>query len=189
MKAMFTASRILIISYIILTLLLYFIMLTPKTLQQKPYLFFQDSSLTDRIHIAIISDHNGNRSFIARSFFNKATFLIGNVFTSFERATDPVFIFGLSRQPYYDSYYPSPLPFWEFPLFIIAVVTLIKDWEKRQKQLKFLLIALCLSLGFASLFLSNFTLKYLPLVITIQIITGIGLYSFFVPFKKLWLKK
>jgi hypothetical protein len=170
-------------------MLLYFLMLTPKTLDQKPYLFFQDSSLTDRIHTLIIADHNGNRSFIARSFYNKATFLIGNVFTSFTRSTDPVFIFGLSQQPYFDSYYPSPLPFWEFPLFIIAVVTLIKSWEKRQRQLKYLLAMLCLSLIFASLFLSSFTLKYFPLVLTIELITAIGLEYFFVSFKKLWLKK
>jgi len=189
MKAVGKKSNLAIGLYVILTILLYFLMLTPKTLQQKPYLFFQDSSLTERIHIVIISDHNGNRSFIARAFFNKATFLFGNLFTSFMRSTDPVFIFGLNKRPIYDTYYPSPLPFWEFPLFVIASVTLIKTWEKRQKQLKYLLIALCASLFFASLFLSSFTLKYLPLIIVIQFITGIGLSSFFVSFKKLWLKK
>jgi len=161
-------------------------MLTPKTPQQKPYLFFQDYSLTERIHTVIISDHNGNRSFIARAFFNKATFLIGNVFTSFYRASDPVYIFGLSKQPYFDNYYPSPLPFWEFPLFVIAGITLIRKWKKQQK---YLLIMLSASLLFASLFLSNFTLKYFPLVVTIELITGIGIYSFLVSVKKLCLKK
>jgi hypothetical protein len=166
-------------------------MLTPKVLHEKPYLFFQDYSLEYRIHSAIIEDHNGNRAFIARTFYNKATFLIGNIFTSFNRATDPVFIFGLTQPAdlNYDNYYPSPLPFWEFPLFLIACIALIKSWKKRQKQLKYLLILLCASLFFASLFLSNFTLKYLPLVIVIQLITGIGLSSFLVSFKKLWLKK
>ena len=161
-------------------------MLAPRTLREKPYLFFQDASLTNRIHTLIVSDHNGNHSFIARSFFNKATFLFGNVFTSFTRAADPVFIFGMTPPDNlnYDSYYPPPLPFWEFPLFIIAVITLIRQWEKRQKELKILLSMLGISLFFASLFLSNFTLKYFPMIVTIELITGIGLYSFFVSLKK-----
>lgn len=175
--------------YVIFTMLLYFLMLTPKTLQEKPYLFFQDSSLNYRIHTAIIEDHNGNRAFIARVFYNKATFLINNVFVSFARAVDPVYIFGLDKQPYYDSYYPSPLPFWEFPLFVIAGVILIKDWEKRRRQLKILVGLLLASLVFASLFLSNFGLKYLPLIFTIQLITAIGLYSFLVWLRKICLKK
>src|ERR1035437_8217296 len=128
MKLPFKAPYFAVGLYVIFTLLVYFLMLTPKTLEQKPYFFFQDYSLIDRIHSVIISDHNGNRSFIARSFFNKATFLFGNVFTSFDRASDPVFIFGLAEPSNlnYDNYYPSPLPFWEFPLFVIAGITLIK---------------------------------------------------------------
>jgi hypothetical protein len=188
MKAL-KASYLAVSLYVICTMLLYFTMLTPKTFAEKPYLFFQDFSLDYRIHTAIIEDHNGDRAIIARLFYNKATFLIGNVFVSFTRATDPVYIFGLIQRPYYDNYYPSPLPFWEFPLFVIAAVILIKDWEKRQKQLKILLGLLCISLIFASLFLSNFGLKYIPLVLTIQLITGSGLYSFFVWLKKLCLKK
>jgi len=189
MKAKNKFSRFAIGLYVILTILLYFLMLTPKTFEQKPYLFFQDFSLNYRIHTAIITDHNGDRALIARAFYNKVTFLFGNVFTSFTRAADPVFIFGLTQHPYYDNYYPSPLPFWEFPLFVIASIVLIREWEKRQKQLKYLLLLLCASLLFASLFLSNFTLKYFPLVVTIQLITGIGFYSFLVSLKKLCLKK
>jgi hypothetical protein len=189
MKTALKYPSLLIGLYVTLTILLYFSMLTPTILKQKPNLFFQDSTLSTRIHTVIISDHNGNRSFIARAFFNKATFLIGNVFTSFTNATDPVFIFGLTKESFYDNYYPSPLPFWEFPLFAIACIALIKNWEKQQKQIKYLLTMLCGSLFFASFFLSNFTLKYVPLVITIELITGIGLYSFLVSFKKIWLKK
>ena len=189
MKVALKPSALFIGLYLVLTVLIYFSMLTPTILKQKPNLFFQDSTLDSRIHSIIISDHNGNRSFIARAFFNKATFLAGNVFTSFTNATDPVYIFGFAPHPYYDNYYPSPLPFWEFPLFAIASIALIKNWEKQQKQLKVLLTMLCVSLLFASLFLINFTLKYFPLVITIELITGIGLNSFFVSIKKLWLKK
>lgn len=186
MKAANKTSRFAIGFYVIFTIFVYFLMLTPKTFEQKPYLFFQDFSLNYRIHSAIIEDHNGNRAFIARAFYNKATFLLGNIFTSFTRASDPVYIFGLTPPDNlnYDNYYPSPLPFWEFPLFVIASVVLIREWGKRQKQLKSLLFLLGISLFFASLFLSNFTLKYFPLVVTIQLITGIGLSAFFVSFKK-----
>jgi hypothetical protein len=191
MKSLFKSSSLAVGAYVILTMLLYFLMLTPKTLDQKPYLFFQDFSLDYRIHSAIIEDHNGNRAFITRAFYNKATFLLGNIFTSFTRASDPVFIFDLTPPTNlnYDNYYPSPLPFWEFPLFLLASIVLIKEWEKRQKQLKYLLLLLCLSLFFASLFLSNFTLKYLPLVLIIELITAVGLESLFVSIKKLCLKK
>jgi hypothetical protein len=189
MKPAIKPSFLFIGLYLVLTILLYFSMLTPTIIKQKPNLFFQDSTLDARIHSLIISDHNGNRSFIARAFFNKATVLIGNSFTSFANATDPIYIFGLAPHPYYENYYPSPLPFWEFPLFVIASIVLIRNWEKRQKQVKILLAMLLISLFFASLFLINFTLKYFPLVITIELITGIGFYSFLVSLKKLWLKK
>jgi hypothetical protein len=183
------SSRFIIGSYVIFTILLYFLMITPKNFQEKPYLFFQDYSLTERIHTVIISDHNGNRSFIARAFYNKATFLFGNIFTSFARSLDPVFIFGLTNQPYFDNYHPSPLPFWEFPIFITGCIVLIKKWDKWKRQLKYLLFLLSASLAFVSFFLSNFTLKYLPLVVIIELISGIGFYSLLLSFKNIWLKK
>jgi 4-amino-4-deoxy-L-arabinose transferase-like glycosyltransferase len=105
---------------------------------------------------------------------------------SFARSVDPVFIFGLTNQPYYDAYYPSPLPFWQFPLFVIAAVILIRKWNRKKRMIKYLLFALVFSLLFSSLFLSSFLLKYIPLVVTIELITGFGLGYFLSEFKKLW---
>lgn len=162
--------------YVVATLILLFFLTPTQLFTQKLSFFYQDPSITERVHIAIVDNPNGNHAFLTRFFHNKVTFALNNLFISLARSTDPIFFFSLSTKPYYgDSYYFFTAPLY-FPFFLLGLVTLIRKWKK---QYRFLLYMAIFSLVIV-MFLVPYTapLKLIPLFITMQLVLFFGCYEF-----------
>ena len=147
---------------------------------ERPVLFFQDLSIPGRIVDATSRDHDSSMVFISRMFHNKVYFSINNILTSLVRSLDPRFFYSLSTG--------TLLPAIQFPLAVVAVITIIRRWDKVKLKYKFLIPMLITSLVVTGIFLPyTALLKLLPLIIAMQIITTIGIYELLA--EKLWQKK
>lgn len=170
--------------YLLVSTYFYVMSFYPQMAQEKLSFFFQDPSLARRLHETIISDKDSRTVLLTRVFHNKIAFALNNISVSLYRATDPVYLYSLSTRPFFDDKQKFPLlPAWEFPFFVIAIITLIRKWDKTKQQYFFIFPMLLFSFLCAGLFLPYVSPpKLLPLVITLRIIMFVGLVE-------LWAKK
>src|SRR5260221_4153282 len=181
----------LIMGIFLLVSIVYFFLTTPRALLTHSLTpFYKDPTIATSVHDAIITSHNPKTALFARLFHNKPFFTLNNIFISFARSVDPVVLYGLSPNSYFAEHYQKPiLPSWLFPIFIISSITLIRKWASVEKNYFFLILFLIFSLVIASFFLvEENPLRLFPLFLTLQGITIIGMYEFFLIILP-WLKK
>lgn len=152
--------------------------------------FFQDTDIKYKIEAMLGMDPNTGTVLISRGFHNKVIFSLESFFSSIFQSLDPVFLFSLSKNaPLYvgptDIKMLYPI---EFPLFIIAVIYIIRSWKYKRDKYFYLLIVFFLSLILIGILLPALhPIKLLPLVITIRTVIFLGIVDWFI--KQPWAKK
>lgn len=140
------------------------------------FLFDKDSQY--RLDDSIRSDYDTNTIFITRLFHNKSLVYTETFFISIFRSLDLAFLFSLSDSSLYANsgkikmLYPV-----EFPLFLIAVVYLLKR-EALHKKYFYLLPTFFLSMFVVGLFLPMPNVITLtPLVVVLRTVYFVGIYE------------
>src|ERR1043165_8638817 len=110
-----------ILAYTVLATSL-FLITSPGKLFSTPHLFFQDPSMVSKINETTSYDQSGKTVILTRMFHNKLIYAYNSFIVGVERALDPVFIFSLTPFTMYGVEEKPLLPFFFFPLFLIAVL-------------------------------------------------------------------
>lgn len=166
-------------AFYLLASCLYFFMAIPHALLlEKPLLFFQDPTISERVHAAIVRNPNGDNATVTRFFDNKASFALNNIFVSVARSSDPVFFFSLAPSDAYgDNYAPFVSPIF-LPFFLVGAFVCIRKWKKIHNKYQWLLPLLLISLTIDGLCMPyTLPIKLLPLFMTVQCATIIGWYE------------
>lgn len=152
--------------------------------------FFKDPNIPNRLRDTISLDHNGNTVLLTRLFHNKVMAAGEVFFNSLYQSIDIPFLFSLTgMSTMYDNRGPIPmmLPL-ELPFFLLACWHMIRHWPDYRKEYRFLIPLLLASLFICGLFYPAVQVfKLLPLVITLRLITAIGIYEFITHSR--WVKK
>lgn len=139
--------------------------------------FFQNTDIKYKIDIALALDPNTGTVIIPRMFHNKVSLSLDTFSNSIYQAVDLVFLFSLGKNALYSDptgikmLYPI-----ELPLFIIAMIYVIKNWKIKRDKYFYLLISFLFSTLIVGLFLPPlYPIKLLPLVIVIRTTIFLGL--------------
>ena len=163
----------------------------PQTVQtERLQLFFNDPNIQGRLRDEIAYDHNGSTVLITRLYHNKVIEAGEVFFTNLYRTMDLPFLFSLTHMSTMNENrgrIPMMYPF-ELPFFLLASWHLIRHWGDYRRQYRLLIPLLLAALVVTGLFYpAVHIVKTLPLVITLRLITFIGMYEFITHSR--WLKK
>lgn len=168
-----------------------FYLFQPQTIHTgSMQLFFQNPNIAKRMHNAIALDLNNNTVLFTHIFHNKVLESFRIFGTNLYRSVDIPFLFSLTdMSTMYDNEGAIPMMFpLELPFFLLACWHLIRHWHDYRKEYWFLLPLLYAALFICGLFSPGVQmLKLLPLVLTIRLITFIGVYEFIAHSR--WVKK
>lgn len=181
-----------------LVLLFFYLFLTTAWYQLQPQkvtgdslrLFFQDPNIKDRIRDETVFDRSDNSLIITRVYHNKIVESSQVFLTNTYRAVDIPFLFSLTPMStlYDDQGRIQMMVPLELPFFLLACWHLIRHWGNYKRAYGFLIPLLLASIFIAGLFYPpQNTLKLLPLVVAIRLITFIGMYEFITHSR--WVKK
>lgn len=171
-------SLILYFIYILFTTLIFIYLNAPKIINKDITLFFHDTNIKYRIESALVLDPFPGNVLVARMFHNKAILSLDTFTNSIYQALDPVFLFSLSpNAPIFvgptDIKMLFPI---EFPLFIIALIYILRHEKIKNGKYFYLFVAFLFSLFMVGLFLPPlYPLKLLPLVIIVRTIIFLGI--------------
>lgn len=183
-------SLALYILYILSTTLIFIYLNAPKIENKNITFFFQDTNIKYKIESALVLDPNVGTVLVSRMLHNKIIFSLETFTNSVYQTLDPVFLFTLSpNAPIFVGPTDVKMLFpFEFPLFFIAAIYILRNWKIKRDKYFYLFVAFLFSVLLVGLFLpSLYPIKLLPLVIIIRTIIFLGIVDLLKDQK--WTKK
>lgn len=168
-----------LIVYLVITSFFYFTNLPKESLFQPLFLFASDPQALERVDAGARLDYDTRTVLITRILHNKPLAYLETFLISEYRSLDIPFLFTFTN-PLFDMSVGFPMLFpLEFPLFILATLTLIRKWKNIGSSYFYIIPLFTLALFINGLFLPVFhPIKLFPLVITLRVIIFSGMYEF-----------